>query len=306
MSEKSGDINPTAPLFEPIIPAVELDLPPHGGRKSAHRILHEPCASHEIQTLDIEDIAHPMADVSDAPYRIFRAVPRTPAPAEGWPALYMLDGNAAFDFLSSEQIADVPELVLIGIGQRTEDQFDRIARARDLGFPDQTGGPSATGNQDRPTGGAPEFLPLLLHGLRERAEAGVAINPAKRTIWGHSLAGLFILNLMMLHPDSFARFAAISPSLWLNPEHFDRVLEAGLPYRSESDLIRLYLASGNREKRTGSQGPIPTDAPAAFHALVARLSKIDGVEVSHQVYDGAKHIGSLPTSLGPVLRFATF
>lgn len=321
MSDMPETFRSKAPLFEPIIPAVELDFPPHGGRASTHRILHDPCRSHKVELLDVEGLTHPLAGAQDAPYQIFRAIPKGPAPADGWPVLYMLDGNAAFDFLSADLLASAPGLVLIGIGQRTQQQFDRSARARDLIFPDteagtdtvRIGAPDSAGAQPQPLHGAPDFVPLLLNGLRQQAEAGLAINPEKRTLWGHSIAGLFVLRLMMAHPASFARFAAISPSLWHNPEQFGRALESALVGTLDAadgnqptrPRIPLYLASGNREKRTKSAGPVPTDAPAAYHALVAQLGQTAGVAVSHQVYDGAIHIASLPTSLAPVLRFAT-
>lgn len=290
-------LRPRIADLPPVIPAVKLDLPPHAGRNSEHRILRDPGPTHRVEVIDASDIPHPAAGPGDAPYRLFRAVPLGAVPEGGWPVLYMLDGNAAFDFLSAALLATVPGLVVIGIGHATDQQFDRIGRARDMGFPGQgTGSRGGT----PPGGGAPAFIALLLNALRQRAEAGLPIDGNRRSIWGHSLAGLFVLRLMLGQPDGFARYASISPSLWLGGDELWRMLDQAPP----QGPLRLYLASGNREKRTGSDGPEPTDAPAAFHALLARLRRCEGIGMSHQIYDGARHIASLPTSLGPVLRFA--
>lgn len=284
-----------------LIPACVLDLPPHKGRLSRHRIFQSPCESHRFEQFTLPDVRHPLATQNDAPYRLFLATPRSKPPSDGWPVLYMLDGNAAFDFLTAEMLESVPELVIVGIGQETDQQFERIARARDLTFPakDQVGLRPDSGYGNRPTGGAPQFIPLLLNELRNAAETGLAINPSRRSVWGHSLAGLFVLTLMRTAPASFARFAAISPSLWWHPERFEAVMDDTAPTDAP-----LYLGSGNREKRSFTDGPPPTDAPESFYDLINTLSSAPEADVSWQVYDGAQHIASLPSSLQPSLTFA--
>ncbi|SFR12491.1 alpha/beta hydrolase [Poseidonocella sedimentorum] len=290
-----------------VIPAARLALPPHKGRLATLEILRAPCASHRIESAVLPEPRHPLAAPDAAPYRLFRAIPTAPAPAGGRPVLTLLDGNAAFDFLTPQMLEAVPDLAVIGIGQQTEAQFDRLARARDLTFPaeGQTGLVPDAGYGNRPAGGAPGFLPLLLGPLRAAAEDGLVVDPARRAIWGHSLGGLFVLNLMLQRPRSFARFAAISPSLWWNPERLERVLARHLGALGEGPARpEIYLGSGNRERRTGAGGPEPTDAPAEFHALARRLEESGRVALSTQVYDGAVHIASLPSSLPTALRFA--
>ncbi|SDW81101.1 alpha/beta hydrolase [Celeribacter indicus] len=290
----------------PVIPAAELDLPPHKGRQARHLVLSQPCASHRFDLLDLPQIRHPLAAPEAAPYRLFRALPTGRAPERGWPVLYMLDGNAAFDFLDADMLATVPDLVVIGIGQRTDAQFERLSRARDLTFPaeGQVGLVPDAGYGDRPAGGATGFVPLLTGALRAAAEAGLAVDPARRTLWGHSLGGLFVLNLMLRRPDSFARYAAISPSLWWHPERFAPVLEAALAAPRTAGPIPLYMGVGTREKRTGFGGPVPDAPPESFVELADRLAASGRVDLLRQVYDGAVHIASLPTSLPATLRFA--
>jgi Predicted hydrolase of the alpha/beta superfamily len=289
-----------------VIPAAVLDLPPHKGRESRHLVLKAPCDSHRIEILDLPEVRHPLAAPDAAPYRIFRAVPRGMPPASGWPVLYLLDGNAAFDFLSAADLAQVPGLVLIGIGQDTRGQFERLSRARDLTFPKpgQVGLIPDAGYGDRPTGGAPEFLPLLTGDLREHSEDGIRIDATRRTLWGHSLGGLFVLNVMLRAPESFARYAAISPSLWWNPERFTPVMEAALSMPMPETALPLYMGVGSREQRTGSDGPPPDGPPEAFMALVSRLAETGRFDLMTQIYEGAMHIASLPSSLPATLSLA--
>lgn len=284
-----------------LVPAFDLDLPSFKGRPSQHEILRTSCASHEVSREMLTDVAHPLAGMNAARYVLFRAVPKSPPPQNGWPILYLLDGNAAFDFLTVELLAQVPDLVIIGVGYDTSAQFERASRARDLTFPakGQEGLAPEAAYGDRLAGGAPQFMSLLKGPLRAIAEAGLQIDPTRRTLWGHSLGGLFTLMMMLKAPQSFARFAAISPSLWLNPERLEEAFKA-----SSGGQNLLYLGSGNREKRSFTDGPEPTDAPEAFYVLIDRLLQKTQTEICWQVYDGAVHIASLPSSLEASLNFA--
>ena len=49
--------------------------------------------------------------------------------------------------------------------------------------------------------------------LRAAAEDGLRVDPSRRTLWGHSFGGLFTLYALLARPGSFARYAAISPSI---------------------------------------------------------------------------------------------
>lgn len=59
-------------------------------------------------------------------YRIDMATPRGRPPRRGWPALYMLDGNAAFTILTPADLASVPDLALIAVGYETAQRFDNL------------------------------------------------------------------------------------------------------------------------------------------------------------------------------------
>lgn len=70
----------------------------------------------------------------DQHYRVWVAVPKNPAPPQGYPALYMLDGNAVLTVLDDQMLEGLrsdalPVLVLVGYPVAA--RFDVTARAYD-------------------------------------------------------------------------------------------------------------------------------------------------------------------------------
>ena len=107
-----------------------------------------------------------------APYRIFLALPKGPAPPAGFPVLYLLDANASFATLVEAQRrggerpagTGIGPTVLVGIGHAADGLYDRTRRTFDY-----TAGPSgetpAAGDgrapDTRATGGGDGFLAFL-------------------------------------------------------------------------------------------------------------------------------------------------
>lgn len=234
-------------------------------------------------------------------YRLFLAVPRAPAPAGGWPVLYMLDGNAAFDFLAPEHLALAPGLMIVGIGYDTDRQFARELRTLDFTAPDGPGDGLRPDHvhEGRTAGGAAIFHDRLTGPLRAAAEAGLPVDPARRTLWGHSFGGLFTLYALLARPQGFARHAAISPSIWWDEALIRRVAQEAAPAS-----LPLLVALGDREKRSGSAGP-PPDGPApATMQFVADLARHPGHRAQLHVLPGLIHIQTLAGSFPLVLPFA--
>jgi len=95
-------------------------------------------------------------DNADQPHRIFVYGPDKPAPPEGWPVLYVTDGNACFatavDALKVQASypngTDVAEGVIVAIGYPTDEPYDPLRRSWDLS-------PRHTGCTDRRRGALP-------------------------------------------------------------------------------------------------------------------------------------------------------
>lgn len=234
-------------------------------------------------------------------HRLFLAVPKRAAPAGGWPVVYLLDGNAAFDFLTPAHLALVPDLVLVGVGYDTDRQFARELRTLDFTAPD---GPDDGLRPDhvhegRMAGGAAIFHDRLTGALRAAAEAGLAIDPARRTLWGHSFGGLFTLYALLARPGGFARYAAISPSIW-----WDEALIRRIAAQAAPAALPLLVALGDREKRSGTEGP-PPDGPApATMQFIADLRDQPGHQAQVHVLPGHIHIQTLAGSFPLALPFA--
>lgn len=129
------------------------------------------------------------------------------------PVLYMPDGGIGEDFLHVAGLVQISSLnwtmrphLLVGI--------ENTQRRRDLTGP-------TTVDSDREiapqVGGSAAFRAFL------RNELMPAINARYRTtgeaaIVGESLAGLFVVETLLLEPELFGTYVAIDPSLWWNGE----------------------------------------------------------------------------------------
>lgn len=233
-------------------------------------------------------------------HRLFIAAPRRTAPAQGWPVIYLLDGNAAFDFLTPDHLAGVPGLVVVGVGYDTDRQFARERRTLDFTPPDGARGirPDPV-HPGRMAGGGADFLARLTGPLRARAEEGLPIDPARRTLWGHSFGGLFTLYAALSAPESFARFAAISPSVWWDADLMGRIAEA-----AAGPLPPLLIALSDAEKRSGQGGPPPAGPAPATMALIRALRENPGPAPQVHILPGLAHIQTLAASLPLALPFA--
>ncbi|MDH2328432.1 alpha/beta hydrolase-fold protein [Cereibacter sp. SYSU M97828] len=246
-----------------------------------------------MQIFDAAQDSHDLSERQVPGHRLFIAVPRGRAPQAGWPVLYMLDGNAAFDFLTPEHLAMAAGLVLVGVGYDTDRQFARERRTFDFTPPDGPDGvrPDHV-HEGRMAGGAGRFLDQLTGPLRAEAERGLPVDPARRALWGHSFGGLFTLFAYLTQPKAFARFAAISPSVW-----WDEGLMQSIARSARADAP-LLLALSDAEKRSGADGP-PPDGPAPATMALAALLRPD-----LHILPGLRHIDTLAASFPLALRFA--
>ncbi len=125
-----------------------------------------------------------------------------------YPVLYLLDAEAQFyqaaatlQFLGSDN-GRIPEMILVGI--------TNTRRIRDLT-------PTTQDPEQRKhhpdAGGADAFLKFLTDELTPWVNARYRTQPY-RILVGHSLGGLFAVHALLVRPDSFQAYLAVSPSLW--------------------------------------------------------------------------------------------
>ena len=163
------------------------------------------------------------------------------SPASRVPVLYMPDGGMGEDFLH------VAGLVQVSVGNQTMRPFllvgiENTQRRRDMTGP--------TSNEDdkkiAPKVGSSaafrrfirnELMPEIKERYRTTSETAIV---------GESLAGLFVIETLLLEPDLFEAYIAIDPSLWWNNE--DLVNSAAEKLQTQPRLEKsLYFVSSEEK-----------------------------------------------------------
>ena len=142
--------------------------------------------------------------------------PEGPPPPQGYPVLYVLDGNAAFALAAqlARNEAARPEdvrpdpVVVVGIGHPGAAVYHPAARQRDYTPP------AAPGGATDEMGGADRLLDFMARELQPGVAANFPVDAARQTLSGHSFGGLFVLHALLTRPQQFTRYAAASPSVW--------------------------------------------------------------------------------------------
>jgi len=206
-------------------------------------------------------------------YEIFVYVPEVERPARGFPVIYVLDGNS--DFITVAETVRrvsrrpmatgiVPSIVVgIGYPNTTGYNVDR----RHLDF---TRGPADAGMfPDKATdacGGQAAYVRFLRNQLLPQIQALFDVDPDRRILLGHSLAGYFVLDLLSQRPDMFNGYISFSPSIWWDRAGLSRTLAAA---SALARPIRLYTAVGRWEQQLA-----PWQARENFSARYHEIRKV--------------------------------
>lgn len=243
-------------------------------------------------------------------WRVHLAIPAGPVPEAGWPAVWMLDGNGAlieFDDALLAELAERPDPhALVFIGYDNDLRIDSHARTRDYTFAADLRG-VVDGTPERIGGGANALLEVIERQIRPALDVRAALDPQRQSLWGHSLAGLFVLHTLYTRTGLFQTYAAGSPSLWWAdggmqhaPEEYFIAHNAGRPVR-----VLLSLGGGERTRDVRHRDldnvrvqehlrRITAAAPDAAATLAERLGQVPGLEVRYREFDALTH--------GPMFR----
>lgn len=261
-------------------------------------------------------------------YRIFVHVPDGEPPADGWPVLYMTDGNAviatAADALRAQagypKGTNVCKGMIVAIGYPTDDAYDPLRRSWDLGPPPGAEYPPFFENTPVVrTGGAEEFLGFLLRTVLPWLEQHYPIDRSAQTLFGHSFGGLFTLYALSRYPDAFRNWVAVSPAIYWE----DAIVRSYLGRMTEADWGKL----------TGrvlfSAGEYESDVPAPFEVgrkdeeqrlshrrkirtvglaeelaaeIVARTGRKDAA--AFELFNGENHMSVLPVAVNRAVQTA--
>jgi uncharacterized protein len=147
------------------------------------------------------------------PYRILVSVPNAPAPAEGYPVIYVLDGDGWFgptvEIVRMREYEKLAPAIVIGVAYPSHAFFDAEGRSYDFTLPGSTD-PDFDGIK---LGGADEFLSFLTGTLKPWVKSRYSTDPKLQILFGHSLGGTLVLHVLFKVPESFNIYLAASPDI---------------------------------------------------------------------------------------------
>jgi predicted alpha/beta superfamily hydrolase len=181
-------------------------------------------------------------------YLIRVSLPDGPAPAGGFPVIYVLDGDAWFG--AAVEVARIREYsklspaVIVGVAYPDRKFFNTKRRSYDFTPPGAVDDEMQSGGIE--LGGAAQFLRFLNERLKPELRKKYALSADHEALFGHSLGGLFVLYAMYETPESFETFLAASPSMGFSD---------GIAIQGERDFesnpvrtsVRLLVTAGEFE-----------------------------------------------------------
>jgi len=255
------------------------------------------------------------------PYRIFLFIPAGEPPEQGWPFLLMTDGNATFPFAVASLVTQAPYPagtnvgwgVVAAIGYPGEEPYNAMRRAWDLGPPPaKSYPPYFEGGPPVRIGGTGELLSFIESELLPKIEEMVRLDPARRSLFGHSFGGLFTLFALFERPSLFANWIAASPTIYwedceiLKNEARRRTAAGHMPF--------LHLSAGgyegdelapfqyrNEDAATRMEKKITERTVSLAREMAKRLNgSADGIRAEFEVFAGETHM----SVLGPAVNRA--
>jgi predicted alpha/beta superfamily hydrolase len=179
-----------------------------------------------------------------------------------YPVWYWTDANRAFPILANISSilgfpkTDFPDIIIVSIGYPVRDMADWTAwRTRDLTPTNDPGIDSSlfitleklSGRKyDIKSGGASLFLEFIIKELIPYIESNYRVSSSDRGLGGYSYGGIFVLNALFKHPETFSRYFAGSPSLWYdNGILFQYENEYALTHKDLN--AKIFISAGGKE-----------------------------------------------------------
>ncbi len=254
-------------------------------------------------------------------YRVFVSAPSAPPPAEGYPVIYVLDGNAQFPLLALQARAQekraaatglTPSLV-VGIGYPVDGLYDEQARAEDYTPPADD--LSDTGDERaRRQGGADRFLAFVEEELKPAIERRYRVDRRRQTLFGHSYGGLLTLHALFTRPEAFQSYIAVSPSIWWNHRQIlDEQRDFARRLAAHPRPLRLLLGVGALEQPSPLAGDarqrLKQDRRMVDNAreLAAALASLEasGLHSQLRIFPDENHGTTALVASGRALGFAS-
>jgi uncharacterized protein len=207
--------------------------------------------------------------VNGKDYRLLICEPAGEPPADGWPVIYLIDGNLHFGItVDTMRIQacwpETQDAVIVGIAYQTDSVQTALAvRNHDLTPPIAQQVLDSSWMKNMPVGaegfgGQSAYLRMIEEEAKPLATQHARINPKDQTLIGHSLGGLTCLSALFSNSHCYQRYVAISPSIWFaNRWVLSLVDSFKAQVRSGSVNAGLFLSTGEFEQSDPPFPPFP-------------------------------------------------
>lgn len=245
-------------------------------------------------------------------YRIFVSVPVGPVPVNGYPVIYLLDGNLTFPMMQAAQTAaGLCPVVTVGVGYPVDSGTDINRRYFDLTPP--TPPALIPGERALVTGGQDTFFASIETELKPVIEKLAPVDRSQQTLFGHSLAGLFVLHTLYTSPASFQTYVAADPAIWWNggsvlAEH-SSFMESEQA-RNEKAPVRLLVETSGKKVLRKRISKAEAASLAKLRSgptgkeIAAALRGLPGLHISFREQVDESHGSMLPYAVADALSFA--
>ncbi|HVG14616.1 MAG TPA: alpha/beta hydrolase-fold protein, partial [Chitinophagaceae bacterium] len=157
--------------------------------------------------------------------------------------LYLLDGENHFHILSAyidylRHWHIIPPIIVAGIV--SVDRIKDLTPTNSLNNFD-----GKVDSNLKTSGGNEQFFKFIQQELMPYIDANYKTGSYK-ILAGHSLGGLTAINCLLMHPDMFDAYIAISPSLWFGNKYVLRLAEQKLKDLSTRNK-KLFYSVGNED-----------------------------------------------------------
>ena len=213
-------------------------------------------------------------------------------PPEGYPVLFVLDGEAFFPALFNimQSLMNNPvtrsraPCLIVGIGYAGGGVRDLAQRAADYTPPLRS---NASEDEQRQFGQADRFAEFIDSELTAFLESKYRLDKNETAVFGHSFGALFGL-YSLLSRRRFRRHWLVSPSIWW---HNRRILDF-MPSENRLNGIDVCLNIGALERRSDCKRREERDMAGLSERMAAELDR-HGATVFFREYPNANH-GNVP------------
>ncbi|EON71232.1 alpha/beta hydrolase [Lysinibacillus sphaericus] len=234
---------------------------------------------------------------TDYKYSVYIHVPQGQAPEEGFPIYYVLDGSSYFHLVKeavrlqcrNAAKTHVTPAIVVGIGHGEDMQerrfYDFTAPAKEYSYPARFKGKGYDKH-----GGAADFSRFLEEELKPSIQAQFQVNVEQQTLFGHSLAGYFVLWQLFSATSNFQSYIAISPSIWWNNHE---LLPKAASFMKEQTVVNEKLFIG--------VGELETFMVDDARQMVSDLGNM--IEIAFYEAMDENHASVVPTVMSKAIRF---